>query len=534
MRPGDGGRSRDIGGGPVVAVATRIGGRTPGLDTAYAALAVVFIGAYVWLHGLAGYVFPVPWGDEADFLWQADAFARRNSLFAPELNPARSIMWMPPAYMLVVGAAFKVFGISLAVARALSAAFAVAAFVVLALMVRRYPAAMFSLGLCGLAFLNRNFVVAGNAARMEALLILVVLLGYWLLQRGDIYSGVAVLVIAPLVHPNGVYFAAAGVLFPVASEWVRAGRVPAPRRRDWIALGVSAAAWGAYAVYVSRHIRFFVHDISWQSDGRFEGVAQALLRSPRSALFLALLAGSAIYCIRYRLDAGLLLALAAPAWLVEMGRRSMWYNVFDTLAWLMVSLTLLQVVRDAIARAWPHRPPRLRWAVVSAAFGVIALVNLRVGTIEDPRSYPVWLEWSGMRMAHDVAYLEPSDAGRVNEYLRSLQGTAGPVWVEMYPWADAFILHPSVGDNVRFSVPIFHPSFFPPRGWMPKGVDVFRLPDVFIVHLSRTRPAWLRRQEAGMLERAGIDTASAAVLHRRDSTEVWYYRVARPDALQQR
>ena len=46
-------------------------------------------------HARAGFTFPPPWIDEAQFLWQAKAFAETGTLLAPQLHPERAIRWMP-------------------------------------------------------------------------------------------------------------------------------------------------------------------------------------------------------------------------------------------------------------------------------------------------------------------------------------------------------------------------------------------------------------------------------------------------------
>src|SRR5438105_2633552 len=78
---------------------------------------VLVAAACVARHVVAGLTMPVPWPDESAFLWQAIAVQRTNSLFAPELNALREVFWMPPGYMIAVGALFKITGASLVAAR---------------------------------------------------------------------------------------------------------------------------------------------------------------------------------------------------------------------------------------------------------------------------------------------------------------------------------------------------------------------------------------------------------------------------------
>ena len=100
-----------------------------------------FIPAYLWVHRQAGLTFPVPWPDEGTLLWQALAVARDNTLFAPQINPERHVMWMPPGYMIVQGLVFKLTDFSLTWARMLSASYLLGAVSALAASRRFCPRA---------------------------------------------------------------------------------------------------------------------------------------------------------------------------------------------------------------------------------------------------------------------------------------------------------------------------------------------------------------------------------------------------------
>ena len=124
------------------------------------------------VHIAADYTLPPPWTDEASFLWPAYAFASNNSLRAPQYNPDRDIFWMPPGYMVIVGTAFKITGLSLEAARWFSWVCTVLSFVMLVMFVGRYPVSVVSTGLLSLFFLSSAAVAIGNVARMDALLLL--------------------------------------------------------------------------------------------------------------------------------------------------------------------------------------------------------------------------------------------------------------------------------------------------------------------------------------------------------------------------
>ena len=82
----------------------------------YACLFTIII-VYILLNNLAGYTFPIPWADEGIFLWQSISIQENNTLIAPQLNPTRPLLLMPPGYMIFTGVLFKLIGFSLNAAR---------------------------------------------------------------------------------------------------------------------------------------------------------------------------------------------------------------------------------------------------------------------------------------------------------------------------------------------------------------------------------------------------------------------------------
>ena len=59
-----------------------------------AALYICFVGYYVYLHAQLGRGFPLPWPDEASFLWPATNFAETGSLLIS--GQRRAALEAPP------------------------------------------------------------------------------------------------------------------------------------------------------------------------------------------------------------------------------------------------------------------------------------------------------------------------------------------------------------------------------------------------------------------------------------------------------
>src|SRR4029079_6197252 len=106
--------------------------------------------AAIYFHLLAALTLPVPWGDEAYFVWQARAFERTNSFIAPELDPSRPVLLPPFVYAWTLGTLFKVLGYSLELARLYSLSMVLAGYACLVFLVRRHKHPLLGLGIVGL------------------------------------------------------------------------------------------------------------------------------------------------------------------------------------------------------------------------------------------------------------------------------------------------------------------------------------------------------------------------------------------------
>ena len=61
-----------------------------------------------WVHLVAGLTFPVPWDDEAIFVYPAAAVGESNQLQTDSLNAARPVFYHSPAYPIAMGLFFKI------------------------------------------------------------------------------------------------------------------------------------------------------------------------------------------------------------------------------------------------------------------------------------------------------------------------------------------------------------------------------------------------------------------------------------------
>jgi len=475
------------------------------------ALFLAFVAGYAVVHYLASFTFPVPWPDESFFLWQSLAFGDHFSLLAPQVNPERPIFLTPPGYPMAVGPIFQIFGFSFQFARGLSFLFIVLSFALLVWMTRKYGLATLALLFCGIFLLSKDFVIAGNSARMESFLLMLVCMGMVLIQRGDDFKGLMLLAVTPLVHPNGLFFVASALVYVLFS-----GRI---RKRRWgrwesVLLAFVALLWLAYAVYALRHWGSFKNDLAWNlGKSHQRGILVGLLNLfAREHFFILLLIFfCAAYAVKEKLAAAFLLVPAVPAWFLLRVRVDMWYSIFGALFYLLFSIVLLHVAAHLFKQTKIAKSNWIRSALLAALVIILLFAHGKAGIVENPLRYPFGMQWKGMTMREGPYYMEDRDVETIGSFLSSLPRTKeGELpTVLFFPRADALFFYPLDGKSVR----LIQPSFIPRR------------PDVTIVHKSRYLPKSLRNQLPGELLRAGIDPSRPGhVLHRRHTSEIWYCR----------
>ena len=474
-------------------------------DILFYTLTAAVVIVYVLINRHIGISFPTPWPDEAHFLWQAHAISTHNTLFAPELNTERSIMWMPPGYMFLTGLYFKVTGTSLEAARFLSLIAMVAFFVLIVRFLANYENRWYALALASLFFCNARFIACGNIARMEALLLLAIAGAFLLIQQGRMLFGLVILGLAPLLHFNGFYFAVAGLAFAFYLT-PRKNWIALLNRRSFLAALVISAGWIAYGFLVHANWDSFVNDMAFQFSRKSERNVWLVITSGHYLIaFWAIILGG-IYAYRSRLRAFDLLFLAVPAWLIWPIGHELWYEVIDHVGFLFISVFVIHL--------WLHLV-RINKIVTRQWMQISLIVLFSVGLlwwnydgrrIDNIFDYSDKAELVSMKVLPEVPYLTSDDRDRLSEVLISLSHEHNGLTVEFEPLADAFSYIGLEKEGVQFICPVFQE----------------RKPDILVVHLSRNLPTrWQFSKLA--LKRAGLTKDLAEhVWYSRDDTEVWF------------
>jgi len=476
-----------------------------------------FAAGYVYLHVEAGYTMPLPWDDEALFMWPAISFWKHNSLYAPQICPGRELLWMPPVYMLLMGTLFKVTGFSLAMVRVTSMLFMLGAFACLLAMAWQYGRRALSVVLIGLFLLTPYAVAAGNFARMEALLILTVCAGFLLLSRGRLWYGMSVLAFSPLIHPNGLYFFLGGLglcLYLLAygrARW-------RPRKAELAVFGAVLAAWVAYGVHVLVHWEWFVLDMTFQFQRKGERQFGYSIAGPRALSYLLLAGLCLLYCLAHDLRVGSLLMLSIPAFVSEKVGQEIWYYVYTSLFFLCLSLVLIHVAWDMAEKAGPRGRRRLWSAVRYVAVVLVAFWLWRGEQVQLPWQVRRNMVWMGMPASFGRPYLTDEDERVLRSFLATLRGLRedGPVSVQFFPRADGLLLHEEDGPELRLVCPYQHEG----------------RADVYVVHdFPLMAPMMREEMERVLREEAQIDVSDPSrLLHQRDGTDRWYYRIGSLDS----
>lgn len=473
----------------------------------YALIAVVVI-VHVVINRQAGLSFPTPWPDEAHFLWQARAVSVNNTLFAPELNTARTITWMPPGYMLLTGLYFKIVGTSLESARFLSLLAIVLFFVLLVHFLSHYGHRWYALALSGLFFINARFIACGNIARMEALLLLVVVGAFLLIQRGRIFWGLTILGLSPLLHFNGFYFALSGMAYVWYLTPRLNWRALLNRRLLWAVLIISAG-WIGYGLLVLANWDSFVHDMIYQFSRKSERNVWQIISNGHYLVAFWIMVFGGIYAHRSRLRAFELLFLAVPGWLIWPIGHELWYEVIDHTGFLLVSLLA--------AHFWLHlvlnrEIVKWKWMkILLVVFFCAELLrwNYNGQRIENIFRYTEQAELVTMKVFPQVPYFTTEDRNRLSQLLTSLARDYRGLTVEFQPDGDAFAFIELEKEGVQFVCPVFQR----------------RNEDLLIVHMSRNLPRWWSFGKLALNSVGLITDLEKHAWYSRNETEMWFVAV---------
>ena len=456
-----------------------------------------------WVHHVAGLTFPVPWDDEAIFVYPAAAVGESNQLQTDSLNAARPVFYHSPAYPIAMGLFFKIAPAGLPAGRWFSWLLLALAYLAGLGMVRRLDSRIFAEIVLSLFFLGAPTAIAGNVARPEALILGLCLAGYWMKLKQRFWAAAALLLLGCLVHPAAWFLAVAATVGHLREEgW----RCPLPAKRDWPWLVLAAGCFLALAAYVGSRWHWVWSDlqVSFGFLHQTWGQRLATLKSPWTAIPAAVVL--ALPCATFRMRRPLfsLSTLATALWFLPVYRPEMWYSVYTTFAYALAAVVLVEI-------AACHLPGAVRRFGQPVVMGAVLLGAFILGYLPDPRHYPDYLWWRHMTIRPQPAYLCATDVEAVANALRAQPVAPGAGRVQFYPNGDGTLF---LGRLPEPWIP-YYPSF----------TDVS--PTAIVFHQTRLAYPSFPPLIAAAMEAHGVDLARP--VHVRDETEKWYVWFAAPE-----
>lgn len=358
-----------------------------------------------WLHRQAGFAFPPPWNDEAHFLVPALELVRHGSLSPPLLNAAEGIFWLPHGYYVAMSPLAMVAGDVLAVARWASFAGVVvfAGSMGVVGWRRGMPPGLAILGAAAWLALPR-VVLAGNVARMEALILAVAGAALVAAERDRWVAAVAVAAAASLLHPIGVI-----PFIAVCAGAIVSRRDIRIRPLDKAVAGVVALLVIAQALYLVTHAHLVAEHLGFQ-------LQRKVGREPLLTLPILMVLGAAgagvIVLLRRIIPPPARTPLSTTLWTLAAGLlatalvgQEIWYEVLgvEAAAALLVLSLLISVPR------WSVTAQAVAGAALVGAGALAAVMTLH-GTVQGfsvaPDSHT---EWRGV-VDDTIRALEDYDA----------------------------------------------------------------------------------------------------------------------------
>lgn len=494
-------------------------------------LAFLLAIGYLWIHQKASFFCPAPWPDEGQFLWPAISFQRSNTLFAPQINPDMTIMWMPPGYMVWHGLIFKFTGVSLHLVRWLSAVYILGGMYFLLRTIMPYGLRWIALYLTGVFLLSKWFILSGNMARMEGLVILMVGASFFLLEKKHHYKALALLSVSPLVHPNALYFCLGGGLYFL----YRIYRHPEERKCsivDMLLMLIPVGLWSAYFVHIGFHWREFLAHMPLQFTWKKQmfnlqgGLLWEFLK-PSQFMGVAVLFACVLYIRRKGLPLYLLVVFAASAKVLVFTAAGEQYGVYDALFSLIVFVLVILTLLHALLEK--RLPSRVRYAALGIALAGLTGAGYAMDQLGIPTD-----SWSRASVFGRIpptgdVYISAEEEGYIRDFIASLRFPKS-IRIQFYPESEALLFHDVEGEKIRLNHPTFYERVDPVTKW-----TVYKtVADVHIVHLSKHMPERLYQQTAihvgimSLIPLPESDLGRLPLLHRRDGTESWHYFISSP------
>ncbi len=472
------------------------------------AIGTILVSAYAHLQ--AGFTLPNPWNDEPWFLWSAISMAENGTYFSESLNPDRVVL-MSILYQAPLALLFKLTGFSFSLARWVSWGYLMVSYAGILVLVSRRPFPLISAAVGSLFYLGASAVVAGNMCRPEAMVWAIVVWSFVAADRGHYWRAMALSGVAVLVHQVAIVFFAAH-LWIYLVRMVESRKWIGPARGDGFVMAVAGGCLALYLSFLAVHFQTSLADLQEAAGEPFKQTLwERFFLSNKTPWLMGL--GGLLGLSHWRFKRlSLPVVLAGGAFCVMLVRPQMWYEVYNQMAFMWLTLILpwlavLMVEAGMERRGW-RAFSGVRTAILLAVYlaGVLPMLKLCYGHgfITGPRHYPAKLGWgSGMQM-DPAPYITEQDIRTVLAEIKRHVADDRKYRVFFMPEGDALFFHGRMPSN---AVPY-------------QGVRTRVRGDMAVFRLSRHPPAWWTEQyvRKWLAEYGG---GGIAPFYGRDGTEQW-------------
>jgi hypothetical protein len=465
---------------------------------------------HAFLHYLTGFNFPVPWNDDATFLWPCVSFSQTGSIFTPVMNAHRMILIMPPGYPVITGLILKLTGFTFTIGRAISLFYLLLFFIIFLNLLRKNGFGNGYLFLACLFLLHPKFVAAGNLGRMDTIMLLAIISGYWLFSNRWYFAGLFLVWGSLLFHPNGIYYLAGLGIYALLQKDSRDSLLSLkPQRKEWFIIAAVVLGWLGYFYLIATHWDIFKIDMAMQ-------FRRKLGYSQLPAFFKVENYLAVIICLFWILYFGIkkkenmfLMAIAVPGFLASMAGKEIWYEVHLVLFYLILTLLLL---RSGLTWLSQHREKLKNIQLIYPQLLLLVLLvfwNVRVESLVI--SWPRYVKygWLGMQMFPSNPYVTPQEIKQVKTFIYQYHQAHPEATFSFLFSGESLLFADMEKEGIKF------------RQFFESPVNS----DIVIDHESSLRPPWLR--ENVLQDLARFNSAlkpEKGLIYQRDSTSVWYMR----------
>src|SRR5690554_367782 len=324
-------------------------------------LSFIFIGilalTLIIQRTLFGFEFPIPWNDETAFISQAFALSTDNTLYVWGLNQERTVMWMPPGYMILLSIFYKVLGYSYELIRWISSALYFISVITIFYIVKnklKYNLTLYiiTLFLMLSTFLSPYSLTIANIARMESLHFLLITLSLLFAIKNLPIVTLALVISSAVVHYNAVYF-----LLPIGTFliWTITNRRNLTIRPiELFSLCVAAIIITVYFIFVIKNIHGFIYDMQFQFEWKKIGETMSGRKGWGTLGILSIIPISFL-AIQRRFSASAWLASYGISFIaMALNGHNMWYSFAFQTGYLLIILSLILIIKESTKKAKIH------------------------------------------------------------------------------------------------------------------------------------------------------------------------------------